>query len=420
MHAARFFLIWAALMISSLIAQDFSQWRGEKRDGHFPEKKLLKEWPEGGLQKLWSVENLGMGYSSATVVGDMVYTTGKKESMEVLTAMDMAGKILWELPYGKAAANNGFPAARTTPTYDGGRLYLISGNGEVVCVDPARQKVLWTVDAFTRFNGQKGTWETAETPLVIDNKVIYTPAGDQTTVVALDKNSGETVWTSPTLNDVSAYVSPILVRYAGKDMIVTVTARYLLAVNAADGKLLWKFDYAAQEGLNGPADASQINCNSPVYHDGRIFVTSGYDHTGLQVKLHEDGMGVDLAWSAPVLDTHIGGVVLVDGYLYGSNWINNRKGNWVCLDWETGALQYEEPWHNKGSIVAADGMIYCYEEKRGNLALVRPNPEKFEVVSSMQIEQGEGPHWAHPVIKNGVLYIRHGEVLMAFKVKAAS
>jgi outer membrane protein assembly factor BamB len=96
----------------------------------------------------------------------------------------------------------------------------------------------------------------------------------------------------------------------------------------------------------------------------------------------------------------------------------NSKGNWVCLEWETGEVMFEQEWITKGSIVSADGMLYCYEERSGNVALVKPNPEKFDVISTFNIQAGSGPHWAHPYIADGKLLMRHGNVLMIFNIKA--
>jgi len=100
------------------------------------------------------------------------------------------------------------------------------------------------------------------------------------------------------------------------------------------------------------------------------------------------------------------------------NWLNNGDGNWVCLDWDSGETMYEKKWYNKGSIISADGMLYCYEEKKGNLALVKATPDDFALVSSFRITQGKGQHWAHPVISDGKLYMRHGDVLMVYNIKA--
>ena len=125
---------------------------------------------------------------------------------------------------------------------------------------------------------------------------------------------------------------------------------------------------------------------------------------------------IELAWKQPVLDTHHGGVIYYEGYIYGSNWINNSKGNWVCLDWNTGEVMYEKEWETKGAIIEADDMFYLYDERRGTVALAQPDPQDLKIVSTFRNKFGTGPHWAHPSIKNGVLYVRHGKVLAAYKI----
>jgi outer membrane protein assembly factor BamB len=135
-------------------------------------------------------------------------------------------------------------------------------------------------------------------------------------------------------------------------------------------------------------------------------------------ELSKDGANIKRVWNDSTLDVHHGGVVLIDGFIYGSNWENNRNGNWVCLDWKTGKVMYETKWINKGSIIAAEGMLYCYEEKEGNLALLKASPKGFDIISSFKIEKGSGQHWAHPVISDGRLYLRHGEALMVYDIKS--
>ena len=155
------------------------------------------------------------------------------------------------------------------------------------------------------------------------------------------------------------------------------------------------------------------------FKDGKVYVTGGYDIGSYQVKIADDGNSAEIVWTDDVLDVHHGGVVLVDGYIYGSNWLNNANGNWCCLNWETGEKMWEEPWNCKGSIIAAEGKLYIYDEKRGNVGLLNATPEKFDLISSFQIEQGDnGPFWAHPVIHNGILYMRHTNALMAYDIKA--
>lgn len=398
--------------IINVQAADYPQWRGPDRDGISKETGLLKEWPEGGPELLRTVTGLGKGFSSPSITDGMIYVPGMAENVEYLSALDLEGNLKWKKEYGKAYTES-FPETRTTPTVDGNSVYVISGTGEVVCFDAASGDIKWSVQAFDKFEGEHGDWGTAESALIVDDKVIYTPCGDKTTMVALDKATGETVWTSESVGGPSGYVSPILVERGGKRLIVTMTGEYLLGVNAEDGQLVWNVNYEEVA-----PDGNEINVPTPVYHDGRVFFTSGYDHAGVMLELSEDGANASVAWVNRDLDTHHGGVVLVDGYIYGANWINNNEGNWLCVDWNSGETMYEKEWNNKGSIISAGGMLYCYEEKGGNLGLVEASPEDFKVVSSFKITQGKGQHWAHPVISDGLLYIRHGDVLMVYNIKA--
>lgn len=138
---------------------------------------------------------------------------------------------------------------------------------------------------------------------------------------------------------------------------------------------------------------------------------------GAMLKLNEDASGVTLVWKNDVLDTHHGGVVRIGNYIYGSNWLSNSKGNWCAVNWTTGETMYEHSWISKGSVIYADGMLYCYAEKRGYFALVPPDPKNFTVTSSFQITEGWGRHWSHPMIQDGVLYVRRGDVLMAYQIR---
>jgi outer membrane protein assembly factor BamB len=224
------------------------------------------------------------------------------------------------------------------------------------------------------------------------------------------------VWATESLKDTTAYVSPTTYEYAGKKVIVGITARSVFGVDAGDGSFLWTVNYYEVQRPTFHKWAPVINCITPIYQDGKIYVTSGYDHVGMMLELNEEGTQADIIWTDTLLDCHHGGVVMVDGYIYGSNWLDNSNGNWCCIEWETGKSVYEKEWYGKGSVIAADGLLYCLDEKRGNLALVNPTPEDFEVISSFRIPKGGGPHWAHATISEGKLLIRHGQVLMVYDI----
>lgn len=404
-------------LATSAIAQTTPYgWRGPERNGIYPESGLLKEWPSTGPQLLWETLDAGKGYSSPLIVDDTLYITGMNAdaTKEILTAYTLDGKKIYSVEYGKPWKDS-YPETRTTPTYMEGKLYIISGAGEIVCLNAADGKQVWSVDGGTTYARKTGNWGTAESPLVFDDKVIYTPSGGQTTMVALNRNTGKEIWKTTAFGDTGAYVSPMLIEYKGKQQIIGSTAVNVFGVNPKTGAIEWSFkEWGGHRG-----DWANIAPNSPLFKDGKIFFSQGYDIFAHMLQLSDDLKSVTRLWKNETLDTHHGGYVEVDGVIYGSNHINNGAGNWCAVDWATGKTLYDNAWtgKGKGSIISADGMLYCYDERRGTVALVKPSREKFDIVSTFNITKGEGPHWAHPVIVDGVLYIRHGSALMAYKVK---
>ncbi len=404
-------IIFISLFTLCLSAQD-AQWRGENRDGHYQEQGLLKMWPEQGPERILTVEGIGRGFSSVIVANNTIYVTGMMGTTDHLSAIDFAGNIKWQIPYGQSWPNS-YPDTRSTPTIDGDRIYLVSGTGELVCIDAGDGAQIWSVNVDQDFEGEWGRWGVAESPLIVDDKVICSPGGNQTTVVAFNKHTGELAWKTKSLSAERSYVSPVLFEHQGHRFILAMTGEDLVAVDPETGDLSWVYKYFNPEWSER---RSLILVNTPIFKEDEIFISKGYDYPSVMLKLDPAGTSVQEKWVNRTLDTHHGGFVHVEGYIYGSNWTNNRLGNWVCLDWETGEVQYEVEWHNKGSVIFADGMLYCYEEKSGNIALVKPNPKTFEVVSSFKVDLGSGPHWAHPTIYNGKLYVRHGDVLMVYNI----
>ena len=401
--------------------QKISEWREDNRTGVSSETGLMKSWPEAGPELIWQNLELPNGYSSVSFGNNTIYLTGNKDQNDILVALNTDGKIKWQTVYGRSwTASN--PESRCTPTVEGDRVYVSSGSGEIACIDGISGKIIWSVKASEIYKGTFGEWGIAESLIIDGQKLYFTPGGPETTTIALDKTSGDLIWKSASINDGPAYVSPVLVEYAGKKILVNVSLHNIFAVDVSTGAILWSINHV--DALDSKAsvavwpDAPLIKCVTPVYHDGKIYVTGGYDHGSIMLTLNEDGTNVSVSWTDSVLDVHHGGVVLVDGYIYGSNWLSNADGNWCCLDWNTGKKLYEEHWECKGSIISAEGLLYIYDEKSGFVGLVKANPEKFDLVSSFKVKEGRGPHWAHPVINNGNLFIRHGNALMVYNIKA--
>ena len=394
-------------------AQQISGWREENRTGVSSETGLMKSWPANGPTLLWTNLELPNGYSSVSFGNNSMFITGTKDTVDILVALDMNGKILWQTVMGRAW-NESTPESRATPSIEGNKVYTCSGYGDLACIDGTNGKIIWSYKASELNKGTYGKWGIAESLLIDGDKLYFSPGGSETMTIALNKATGNLIWKSASLNDKPGYVSPILINYAGKKTIVNISLGHVYAVDASNGEILWK---VAHENPREGRDL--ILCVTPLFHEGKIYVTGGYNIGGKLIKIADDGKSANVVWKDDVLDVHHGGVVLVNGYIYGANWLNNGDGNWCCIDWNTGKKMWEEHWNCKGSIISAEGLLYIYDEKKGNVGLLKATPEKFDLVSSFQVTQGtSGPFWAHPVIHNGILYIRHNNALMAYNIKA--
>jgi len=396
-------------MPAPVTAADLPSWpqfHGAKADNLSTETGLLKQWPETGPKLLWTAKGIGGGFSSVAIVDGLIYTAGNLDGKTTITALDLDGKIQWQIANGKAWTGD-HPGTRGTPTIDGSRLYHESPHGEVLCAEAKTGKEIWRLNILEKFNSRNIPWALAES-LVIDGKrVICSPGGKETAVVALDKMTGETVWKSPSAGDLIGYATPAIAEHQGLRMILTMTAKALIGVNADDGDLLFRHEHIT---------AYDVNALRPIFQDGHVFISSGYGSGSELLKVTVDGKkaGVERVWATKDLDNHHGGVILLNGYLYGSC----HSPKWACLEWKTGKKMYAEKGVGKGSLTYADGMLYTLSE-RSKMGLVKATPEGHEVISQFSLPKGgEGPSWAHPVVCGGRLYVRHGDFLYAYDVKA--
>lgn len=409
------FTISFLFFINAIFSQEMVEFRGIGRSGHFNETGLLKQWPEEGPEVLLKIEGIGKGYSIPIVANNTIFVTGiKEDTTDVLSAYNFKGELLWETNYGRSWTRS-YTDSRSTPTYENERLYVSSGTGQLNCIDANTGQIMWQIDAIKNYKGEIYKHGDAENPLVLKDVVIFTTGGKENTLVALSKKDGSLVWKTKSLGGAKSYASPVFIQHNAKEIILAQTSENLVAINPDNGEILWHYNliqyHLHKQGVGA-------NTNPPIYWNGEVFVTSGYNHPGIKLALSEDGKSVTEIWKNDTIDTHHGGVVLVDGNLYGSNWQNNSRGNWTSVNWNTGQTNWEEEWYNKGSIIYADGMLYIYEEKSGNVALVKPSEENLTIISTFKMEEGEGPHWAHPAIYDGKLFIRHGNVLMVYNIKS--
>jgi outer membrane protein assembly factor BamB len=390
------------------------QWRGPNRDGNFPETGLLKSWPENGPELILEVEKIGKGWSSPILDGNMIYTTGMIDTLDYLSAIDLQGNIKWQVPYGRSW-DKSFPDTRSTATVEGDRIYVFSGTGRLSCLEKTTGKEIWAVEVDKDFECEYHVWGNSETPLIVDDKIICTPGGKKTSVVAFDKMTGKLAWQSKSLGGVRAYASATIYEYKNFRYILAVIGTDLIALVPETGEIAWNYTYFDPNVWKWQ-DNGMIWTNTPVFKDDQIFLTIGYDYKAKMLKMAPDGKSVSEVFTDSIFDNHHHGVILHDGYLYGSNWTDNKRGKWVCMNWDTGEIMYENEWDTKGAMIMSDGLLYCYNEK-GSVGIVKPNPDGFKLISEFKITEGAGPHWAHPFIADGKLFIRHGDVLMVYDIK---
>lgn len=387
----------------------WAQWRGPNRDGKSLDTGLLKAWPEGGPKQLWKVTGLGSGYSTVSMANGLIYTTGliettpddKKTSRLVMTAIKQDGKVAWRKDLGEAFIGS-YRGARATPTIHNGNIYVQTGKGLLGCYDAKTGEKKWTRNS-KEFGGKHANWGYTESILIVGDHVILTPGGKSCFMVALNKNTGKTVWKSPSFG-YPQYSSPIYVVYKGVPMIINSSKDGLTAVDPKTGKKLWSHAFAA---------GNVASCPDPAFSDGYVFWAVGYGRGCVCLKLSVEGKKVTATevWKNKNMICHHGGYVILDGYIYG-----NHNNGWSCLDLKTGDVKWNDKGVGKGSLCYADGMLYLYGEKKGKVGLVEATPKEFKMGKTFNVE-GKGPSWAHPVVNGGKLYLRFGDNLYCFDVK---
>jgi len=383
-------------------AAEWPGWRGSNRDGKSPDTGLLKEWPSGGPTLLWKVTDIGKGYSGVAVSGGTVYITGDTGGKLVLFAFDMDGKVKWRVPVDDAWTGDK-AGSRATPTIDSGRLYLLSGNGVVACLDAKTGRPIW--GKHTRdFGGSPGGWGYAESVLILGKLAIVKPGGDKC-IVALDKMTGRPVWASQGFKAGPEYSSCLPFTFANAPLIVTGTNKGIVCVSAVSGGVVFSNSFSAN---------NTANCPTPAYSDGHVFWANGYGKGGICLKLATAGrrLSATEAWRTADMVCHHGGYIIHQGYIYG-----NDSNGWACLDLKTGRKMWGESGVGKGSLCWADGMLYLFGESGGRAGLATCSPQGMQMKGEFRVA-GSGPSWAHPVVIGARLYLRYDTNLYCFDVKA--
>lgn len=398
-------LFCSLLLLQCAFAQIVNHWRGTERDGIYPDTNLLKEWPEDGPEMIWFTEDLGRGFTSPSFLDEKIFITAIDDGIGHLYILSMDGEIINKFAYGDdVSARTGYPGTRSSPLVIDSLVYIPSGFGKLYCYNYESGELVWEIDLFNDFDGENIRWSFTENLIIYNDKIFVSPGGEKYNIVALDRFSGELKWYNSGNGDLSTYCSPIIINHNGNKILVQMMAEYTYGINVETGEQLWAFPYK---------NRLSIHPNSPVYYNGNLFLFSGYGFGGKRVDLNDDGTEVTKIWYNETIDNQMGGAVILDDRIYLSGH-NNRS--WYCVDWDTGEILFETTEVAKGTIISADGMLYVYSD-RGELALLEPMDDKFEIRGLIDIELGSKQHWAHLVIHQGILYVRHGEALMAFDIR---
>lgn len=398
-----------AFQCSPVNEKNSAQWRGINRDGQYNEANLLKEWPENGPELLWFTEEIGSGYGAPTITNDRVYVNGETDSVSYLFAFDLKGKLLWKAPNGKEFTGSDFsarfPGSRSAPTILGNLAYACSGNGRIACFKCSDGTEKWAVDMVNDLGGIQNEFGYSES-LLVDAKNVYCfPGGPTNNVAAFNRFTGKLVWTAKALGDSATFCSPMLIKLPERKILVNMSAYYLFAVDCTNGELLWSYP------IKGAQNDSQ-HCNTPIYADGFLYLVfgKGTENGTIKLELSPDGKGVKEIWSNKEVRNAMGGFVIVGNTLF----TTSNKNYLMAVELSQGTVVDSVKLRN-GSLIFADSKFFSYGNT-GEVALINYEQNKLNQTGNLKIEKGSKEHFAHPVLANGILYIRHGKGLMAYKV----
>lgn len=411
-------------------AADWPQWNGPTSNGMSPEKGLLKKWPEKGPELVWTFDNAGTGYSAPVVVKGNVYLSGARKGDEFLFGLDAKGKEPWATKIGKLydfEGNSWSGGPNASPAIQGNYLVALGSQGDLLCVDPASGKEHWRkslpvtlsaeVDPVGGDEDSKLAWGFSAAPLIDGDQVIVTPGGPRGLVAGLDLKTGEVRWQSKDAKNKTTYASPIVAEIGGVKMVIAMTQDGAVGVSAKDGTLLWT--------QKRDTPYPDVVCTSPLVHGNQVLLTVGNAGGADLLELTPMGgkFAVKVVWSEKQIANRQQGVVLVDKHVYGYQELRE----WVCQEWATGAIAWNARVGPRvlgpSSLIYADGNLICLGEEKGEVALIEASPEKYKEISRFTLPQQSklrkprGRIWTHPVLSDGLLYLRDQDLVFCYKVK---
>lgn len=399
------FAVAVLLSVAAIHAADWPQWQGPARTRVSPETGLLKEWPAAGPPIVWTASGVGGGYGSMAIAGDRVFVQGVRGRNSAVIALNRTdGKEVWSKALGASQADERGPGPRSTPTVDGDRLYVLTENGDLACLKTDGTAV-WQRNILRDFRGRQLQWLISESPLVDGPHVVVSPGGPGAGIVKLDKMTGNTVWTTKELSDTAGYSSVIAADVQGVRTYMTFTASAGVGVRASDGKVMFRYQNAA----NWVA-----NVATPIFSNNKVFFSSAYGTGGglLDLTVQNGEVRAKEVYFTRSMNNHHGGVVLVDGYLYGFN-----DSILTCLEFATGKMMWRDRSVGKGSVTAADGSLYIQGEN-DLVGLADASPAGYRERGRVRLPDKGFPSWAHPAISDGRLYVRNQDTVIAYDIKA--
>lgn len=379
----------------------WTDFRGPRRDGHYDEMPILIKWPAEGPPRLWR-KPVGEGYASFVFAGGKAFTIEQRQNQEVVAAYDMAdGREIWshasDVRFSESMGGDG---PRATPTWHDGRLYALGAEGELKCLAAETGRLLWSKNILRENGAPNLQWAMSASPLVMDEKVIVLPGGsDNKSVVAYDRITGNLVWQA--LPDKQSYTSPMLVTLAGERQILVVSASRAVGLTPG-GKLLWEYPWSTSYDIN----AAQPVIVGP----DRLILSAGYGHGAALVQVTKSGdtFTATRVWENTRMKNKFSSSLLHEGHIYGLD-----EAILACVNVETGDLKWKGGRYGYGQIMLASGHIIVAAED-GDVALVRATPERHDEL--VRFPAIEGKTWNYPAISGGVLLVRNGREMSAFRV----
>ena len=388
-------LLLLVCLCAAAFAGDWPQFLGPTRNGVSPETRINLDWKAKPPKLLWKTPMSDKGFAGPSVAGGKVFIIDHQDDQDIVRALDLAsGREIWRFSYTDASGDN-YGFSRSTPTVNAGKVYTVSREGQVYCLDAARGARVWMRNLLTEFHGNKPSWDYAMSVLIDGNKAIVCPGGPHI-AVALDKDTGKTLWEGGG-SDNPSYATPVVATLNGVKQYLFFTISGLVSVDAATGKRRWLFPWKT---------GCDVNAATPIVSGASIFITSGYGHGCALVEVQNNTPHA--RWQNDAIQAHFSSPVIVNGYIYGSS----DPGKLVCLDMKTGHVCWQHPGFEKGGLMSIAGSLLAFNGGNGVLVAVKIDPTKYHEIARWKPLGGQS--WTAPIYADGKLIIRNKTTLACY------